>query len=174
MRIRFVTSCLLIILLSGCSGDLTGEVASKSATSESTEPSTNETLSPKEYGRIPDNNCWPAYDEDLKLVTQGMINSKYSVGSGFMAIFPPSDIKYIVAPPQNYVIAGTIRGIEGDSVIGLWGIWKDGNDDVRIFALNKQTQKYSIALQSSAWLDEVKANLLQLSVDTNLISCFKK
>ena len=71
-----------------------------------------------------------------------MINSKYSVGSGFMAIFPPSDIKYIVAPPQNYVIAGTIRGIEGDYVIGLWGIWKDGNDDVRIFALNKQTQKY--------------------------------
>jgi len=129
--------------------------------------------------------CRAAVEEDLKLVTQGMIDSKHRVESGFIARFPPrkDGPMSIVAPPYDYVLAATIRGTEGDSVIGLWGIWKDSSDYVRIFALNKQTEKYSIDL--AYWGDsdrgdeftaktEDKARILQLSVDTNLISCFQK
>jgi hypothetical protein len=72
------------------------------------------------------NSCQAADEEDLKLVTQGMIDSKYSIESGFIAMFPPrkDGPVYIVAPPYDYVLAATIRGTEGDSAIGLWGIWK--------------------------------------------------
>ena len=131
------------------------------------------------------NSCQAADEEDLKLVTQGLIDSRHRVESGFMAMFPPRKNVpvYIVAPPYDYVIAATIRGTEGVSVIGLWGIWKHRYvGEAKIFALNKQTQKYSIDL--AYWQDggrgelftasaEDKARILQLSVDTNLISCFQ-
>jgi len=130
--------------------------------------------------------CQAADEEDLKLVNQGMIDLKYRVESGFTAMFPPrkDEPLYIVAPPYDYVLAATIRGTEGDSVIGLWGIWKFRfHGDVRIFALNKQAHEYSIDL---AYWDgsgrgeeftptaEDKARILQLSVDANLIACFQK
>ena len=87
-----------------------------------------------------------------------------------------------MAPPYDYVIAATIRGTEGDSVIGLWGIWRGiSRERAAIFPLNKQTQKYSVDLVY--WKDsgyeeftpsaEDKARILQLSVDSNLISCFQ-
>jgi hypothetical protein len=88
-----------------------------------------------------------------------------------------------VAPPYDYVLAATIRGSQGDSVVGLWGIWRQRyGDRAAIFALNKETQKYSIDL--AYWDDigrgeeftasaEDKVRFLQLSVDTNLISCFQ-
>jgi len=130
--------------------------------------------------------CQAADEEDLKLVNQGMIDLKYRVESGFTAMFPPrkDGPVYIVAPPYGYVLAATIRGTEGDSVIGLWGIWRDiFRERVAIFALNKQTQKYSVDL--AYWDDsgrgeeftaiaEDKARFLRLSVDANLISCFQK
>ena len=93
--------------------------------------------------------CQAADEEDLKLVNQGMIDSKYRVESGFTAMFPPrkDGPLYIVAPPYDYVLAATIRGSQGDSVVGLWGIWRQRyGDRAAIFALNKQTQKYSIDL----------------------------
>lgn len=163
MKIKLGTVALvLIFFLSGCSS-----------------PSNEES-----NGAF-NNSCQAADEEDLKLVTQGLIDSKYRVESGFMAMFPPrkDGPVYIVAPPYDYVLAATIRGTEGDSVIGLWGIWKHTYvDEAKIFALNKQTQKYSVDL---AYLDESgrgeeftasaedKARILQLSVDTNLISCFQ-
>ena len=131
------------------------------------------------------NSCQAADEEDLKLVTQVMIDSRYRIESGFTVMFPPrkDGPLYIVAPPYDYVLAATIRGTEGDSVIGLWGIWKYRYvGEAKIFALNKQTQKYSIDL--AYWGDSGrgelftaraadKARILQLSVDTNLISCFQ-
>ena len=122
-----------------------------------------------------------------------MISTKYKVEAGFRSPFPPDNgVRYIVASPQNYVVAATIQGTEGDSVIGLWGIQiGTGFDPVSIFALNKKTEKYSVDLQFTSYYDssgnlrrdrgkeftptaEAKADLLQLSVDTNLISCFQK
>ena len=131
------------------------------------------------------NSCQAADEEDLKLVTQVMIDSRYRIESGFTAMFPPrkDGPLYIVAPPYDYVLAATIRGTEGDSVVGLWGIWRQRHGDrAWIFALNKQTHKYSVDL--AYWGDsgrgeeftasaEDKARFLQLSVDKNLISCFQ-
>ncbi len=129
--------------------------------------------------------CQAADEEDLKLVNQGMIDSRYRIESGFTAMFPPRQdgLWRIVAPPYDYVLAATIRGTGGDSVIGLWGIWKFHPGDARIFALNKQAHEYSIDL---AYWDgsgrgkeftataEDKARILQLSIDANLIACFQK
>jgi len=130
--------------------------------------------------------CQAADQEDLKLVNQGMIESRYRIESGFTAMFPPreDEPRYIVAPPYDYVLAATIRGIDGDSVIGLWGIWKyQRHGDARIFALNKQAHEYSIDLaywdgsgrgEEFTATAEDKARLLQLSVDANLIACLQK
>ena len=163
MRIKLGAAALaLIFFLSGCSS-----------------PSNEESS-----GSF-DNSCQAADEEDLKLVTQGLIDSKYRVESGFIAMFPPrkDGPVYIVAPPYDYVLAATIRDTEGDSVIGLWGIWRRSPTTViAVFALNKQTQNYSIDLaywddsgrgQEYAASAEDKARILQLSVDTNLISCFQ-
>ena len=163
MKTRIGTVLLaLTLVLSGCS-------------SSSNEESSSAAI----------DTCQAADEEDLKLVTQGMIDSKYRIESGFMAKFPPrkDGPVYIVAPPYGYVLVATIRGTEGDSVIGLWGIWRYSSGGVMIFALNKQTEKYSIDL--AYWGDsdrgdeftartEDKARFLQLSVDANLISCFQK
>jgi hypothetical protein len=149
--------------------------------------------STEESSTAPVNTCESASDEDLKNINEGMISAKYRVESGFRSPFPPDDgLRYIVAPPQKYVIAATIQGTEGDSVIGVWGIQIGVNfSPVSIFALNKQTQKYSVDLQSNFYYDksgnlrrdrgeeftaaaEAKTDLLQLSVDTNLLSCFQK
>ena len=149
--------------------------------------------SSEESSSAPVNTCQSASDEDLNNINKGMISTKYRVESGFRSPFPPDNgVRYYVAQPQNYVLAATIQGTEGDSVIGLWGIQIGrGFDPVSIFALNKQTQKYSVDLQSTSYYDrsgnlrrdrgeeftattEAKADLLQLSVDTNLISCFQK
>ena len=126
-------------------------------------------------------SCRAASEEDLKLVTQGIIDSKYRIDSGFIAMFPPrkDGPVYIVAPNFDYVLAASIRSSKRDSVIGLWGIQRFFSG-VQIFALNEQTQKYSVDL--AYWDDsgrgreftasaEDKARILQLSVDTNLISC---
>ncbi len=89
-----------------------------------------------------------------------------------------------MAPPYDYVLAATIRGAEGDSVVAIWGIWKYRHrGEARIFALNKQARKSSTDL--AYWNDsgrgedftakaEDKARILELSVDANLISCFQK
>ena len=131
------------------------------------------------------NSCQAAGEEDLKLVTQVMIDSRYRIESGFTAMFPPrkDGPLYIVAPPYDYVLAATIRNTEGDSVVGLWGIWRQRfGDRAAIFALNKQTQKYSIDLaywsgsgrgEEFTASAEDKARFLKLSVDKNLISCFQ-
>ena len=163
MKIKLGISALVIIFfLSGCS----------SPSNEESSGSFN-------------NSCQAADEEDLKLVTQGLIDSRHRVESGFMAMFPPrkDGPLYIVAPPYDYVLAATIRNTEGDSVVGLWGIWRQRfGDRAAIFALNKQTQKYSIDLAywSGSGRGELftaraedKARILQLSVDTNLISCFQ-
>jgi hypothetical protein len=130
--------------------------------------------------------CQAADEEDLKLVNQGMIDSRYRIESGFTAMFPPreDEPRYIVAPPYDYVLAATIRGIDGDSVIGLWGIWKYRHfGEARIFALNKQAHEYSIDLaywdgsgrgEEFTATAEDKARILQLSVDANLIACLQK
>ena len=164
MKIKLGTAALaLIFFLSGCSSSL----------NEDSSGSFN-------------NSCQAADEEDLKLATQVMIDSGYRIESGFTAMFPPrkDGPVYIVAPPYGYVLVATIRGTEEDSVIGLWGIWRDiSRERVAIFALNKQTQKYSVDL--AYWDDsgrgeeftaiaEDKARFLQLSVDANLISCFQK
>ena len=160
----------LTFLLSSCSSSSTEELSSASV-----------------------NACQSASDEDLENINVGMISTKYKVEAGFRSPFPPDNgVRYIVAPPQNYVVAATIQGTEGDSVIGLWGIQiGTGFDPVSIFALNKKTEKYSVDLQFTSYYDssgnlrrdrgkeftpttEAKADLLQLSVDTNLISCFRK
>ena len=163
MKIRIgATALALTFFLSGCS----------SPSNEESSGSLN-------------NSCQAADEEDLKLVTKGIIDSRYKVESGFMAKFPPrkNGPVYIVAPPYDYVIAATIRGTEGDSVIGLWGIRRGiSRERAAIFALNKQTQKYSIDLaywhgggrgEEFTASAEDKARFLQLSVDKNLISCFQ-
>jgi len=164
MKIRIGTAALaLTFFLSGCS----------STSNDDSSGSLN-------------NSCRAADEEDLKLVNQGMIDLKYRVESGFTAMFPPrkDGLLYIVAPPYDYVLAATIRGTEGDSVIGLWGIWKyQRHGDARIFALNKQAHEYSIDLaywdgsgrgEEFTATTEDKARILQLSVDANLIACFQK
>jgi hypothetical protein len=115
-----------------------------------------------------------------------MIDSRYRIESGFTAMFPPRQdgLRYIVAPPYDYVLAATIRGTGGDSVMGLWGIWKfQRHGDARIFALNKQAHEYSIDLaywdgsgrgEEFTATAEDKARILQLSIDANLIACFQK
>ena len=149
--------------------------------------------STEELSSAPVNTCQSASEEDLENITVGMISTKHKVEAGFRSPFPPDNgVRYFVAPPQNYVIAAIIQGTEGDSVIGLWGIqigW--GFDPVSIFALNRKTEKYSVDLQFTSYYDssgnlrrdrgkeftptaEAKADLLQLSVDTDLISCFRK
>ena len=164
MKIRIGTAALaLTFFLSGCSSPSNVELSGSF-----------------------NNSCQAASEDDLKLVNQGMTDSKYSIESGFIAMFPPrkDGPVYIVAPPYDYVLAATIRGTEGDSAIGLWGIWKHTHlDEAKIFALNKQTQKYSVDL--AYWGDSVrgeeftasaedKARILKLSVDTNLVSCVQK
>ena len=163
MKTLQVAGVVLTLFLSGCS-------------SPSNEESSSAAI----------DTCQAADEEDLKLVNQGMIDSKYRVESGFTAMFPPrkDGLRYIVAPPYDYVLAATIRGTEGDSVIGLWGIWKyQRHGDARIFALNKQAHEYSIDLaywdgsgrgEEFTATAEDKARILQLSIDANLIACFQK
>ena len=163
MKIKLgATALVLIFFLSGCS----------SPSNEESSGSDN-------------NSCQAADEEDLTLVTQVMIDSRYRVESGFIAMFPPrkNGPVYIVAPPYDYVLAATIRNTEGDSVVGLWGIWRQSHGDrAAIFALNEQTQKYSVDLaywsgsgrgEEFTASAEDKARFLKLSVDKNLISCFQ-
>lgn len=149
--------------------------------------------SSEELSSAPVNTCQSASEVDLENINVGMLSTNHKVEAGFRSPFPPDNgIRYIVAPPQNYVVAATIQGTEGDSVIGLWGIQIGmGFDPVSIFALNKKTEKYSVDLQFTSYYDssgnlrrdrgkeftptaEAKADLLQLSVDTDLISCFRE
>ena len=163
MRIKLGAAALaLIFFLSGCS----------SPSNEESSGSFN-------------NSCQAASEEDLKLITQVMIDSGYRIESGFTAMSPPRKDRPVppVAPPYDYVLAATIRNTEGDSVVGLWGIWRQRfGDRAAIFALNKQTQKYSIDLaywsgsgrgEEFTASAEDKARFLKLSVDKNLISCFQ-
>jgi len=108
-----------------------------------------------------------------------MVSSKYTVESGFAADFNADDVEAIKQVFPSYaspkVIAAAIKGTDGDSVIGLWGIQKF-DYGWRITALNKQTQEYSnlgADLAEGSATARVNAQMLELSVNTNAISCLQ-
>ena len=134
----------------------------------------------EESGSAPIKTCQAASEEDLTNINEGMISSKYKVASGFTADFSADDIEAIKQVFPSYVspkvFAANIPGDNGESVVGLWGIQKL---DVgwRITALNKQTQEFSLsgveAAEGSASA-RVNAVMLELSVNTNVLSCLEK
>ena len=124
--------------------------------------------------------CQSASAEDLTNINAGMINSKYTVESGFIADFSSEDIKAIkqVFPTFSSpkVFAANIPGNEGESVIGLWGIQKY-DYGWRITALNKQTMEYSnlgADVTENSATGRVNGVMLELSANTNVISCLSK
>lgn len=123
--------------------------------------------------------CQSASQEDLSNINAGMISSKYRVESGFIADFSAEDIEVIKQVFPSYtnpkVFAANIPGNEGESVIGLWGIQKY-DYGWRITALNKQTMEYSnlgADITESSATGRVNAAMLELSVNTNVISCLE-
>jgi hypothetical protein len=123
--------------------------------------------------------CQSASEEDLLNINAGMINSKYEVESGFIAEFSAEDVEVIKQIFPSYanpkVFAANIPGKEGESVIGLWGIQKF-DYGWRITALNKQTMEYSnlgADVTESSATGRVNAAMLELSVNTNVISCLQ-
>jgi hypothetical protein len=123
--------------------------------------------------------CQSASEEDLSNINAGMISSKYSVESGFIADFNAEDIEAIRQVFPTYtspkVFAANIPGKDGKSVLGLWGIQKF-DYGWRITALNKQTMEYSnlgADITESSATGRVNATMLELSVNTNAISCLQ-
>jgi hypothetical protein len=124
--------------------------------------------------------CESASDEDLTNINEGMISSKYRVESGFTADFNAEDVNVIKQVFPSYVspkvFAANIPGNDGKPVIGLWGIQKF-DYGWRITALNKQTMEYSnlgADVTESSATGRVTAVMLELSVNTNVISCLQK
>jgi hypothetical protein len=73
------------------------------------------------------------------------------------------------------VFAANIPGGEGEAVIGLWGIQKF-DYGWRITALNKETLEYSnlgADITESSATGRVNAVMLELSANTNVISCLQ-
>ena len=134
----------------------------------------------EESGSAPIKTCQAASEEDLTNINEGMISSKYKVASGFTADFSADDIEAIKQVFPSYVspkvFAANIPGDNGESVVGLWGIQKL-DFGWRITALNKQTQEFSLygveAAEGSASA-RVNAVMLELSVNTNVLSCLEK
>jgi len=124
-------------------------------------------------------SCQTASQEDLTNINEGMISSEYRVESGFTADFSAEDIETIKQVFPTYtsprVFAAKIPGKEGKSVIGLWGIQKF-DYGWRITALNKQTMEYSnlgADVTEGSATGRVNAAMLELSVNTNAISCLQ-
>lgn len=158
---RGVMSLALTFVLSACSS------------------SPSEQLSSEELSGAATKACQAASEEDLNNINEGMISSKYMAESGFVADFNAGDVDAIRQVFPSYVspkvIAAAIKGSDGDSVIGLWGIQKF-DYGWRITALNKQTQEYSnlgADLAQGSATARVNAQMLELSVNTNVISCLK-
>ena len=134
----------------------------------------------EESGSAPIKTCQAASEEDLTNINEGLISSKYKVASGFTADFSADDIEAIKQVFPSYVspkvFAANIPGDNGESVVGLWGIQKL-DFGWRITALNKQTQEFSLygveAAEGSASA-RVNAVMLELSVNTNVLSCLEK
>jgi hypothetical protein len=124
-------------------------------------------------------SCQSASDEDLANINDGMISSKYRVKSGFTANFSAEDIEAISQVFPTYtspkVFAANIPDEEGKSVVGLWGIQKF-DYGWRITALNQETKKYSnlgADITENSATGRVNAVMLELSVNTNAISCLQ-
>jgi ABC-type glycerol-3-phosphate transport system substrate-binding protein len=158
MKIKFGTAALaLTFLLSACSSS--SDKASSSA---------------------PVITCQNASEEDLKNINDGMISAKYRVESGFTADFNAEDIKTIKQVFPSYVspkvFAAHIPSPDGRVVIGLWGIQKF-DYGWRITALNDGTKKYSnlgADVSENSATGRVNAVMLELSANTNVISCIQK
>ena len=127
----------------------------------------------------PIDTCQTASEEDLNNINEGMISTKFQVESGFTADFSAEDIEAITQVFPSYVspkvFAAKIPGKEGESVIGLWGIQKF-DYGWRITALDKQTKEYSnlgADITESSATGRVNAVMLELSANTNVISCLK-
>ncbi len=124
-------------------------------------------------------SCQSASEEDLSNINAGMISSKYKVDSGFTADFSAEDIEAIRQVFPTYtsprVFAAKIPGKEGKEVVGLWGIQKF-DYGWRITALNEETLEYSnlgADITESSATGRVNAVMLELSVNTNAISCLQ-
>jgi hypothetical protein len=109
-----------------------------------------------------------------------MISTKFQVESGFTANFSAEDVEAITQVFPSYVnpkvFAANIPGKEGESVIGLWGLQKF-DYGWRITALDKQTKEYSnlgADITEGSATGRVNAVMLDLSANTNVISCLKK
>jgi hypothetical protein len=123
--------------------------------------------------------CQSASKEDLTNINDGMINAKFQVQSGFTANFSAKDIETIKQIFPTYtspkIFATNIPGKDGELVIGLWGIQKF-DYGWRITALNKQTKEYSnlgADITESSASGRVNAAMLELSVNTNVVSCLQ-
>ena len=134
----------------------------------------------EESGSAPIKTCQAASEEDLTNINDGMISSKYKVATGFTADFSADDIDAIKQVFPSYVsprvFAANIPGDNGESVVGLWGIQKF-DYGWRITALNDQTKKYSnlgADISDSSATGRVNAVMLELSANTNVLSCLEK
>ena len=123
--------------------------------------------------------CQSASEEDLRNINDGMISSKYRVDSGFTADFSAKDTEAIKQVFPSYmspkIFAANIPGTDGDSVLGLWGIQKF-DYGWRITALNDQTKQYSnlgADITENSATGRVNAVMLELSVNTNVMSCLQ-
>lgn len=124
--------------------------------------------------------CQSASDEDLTNINEGMISSKYRVDAGFTAEFSAEDVVAIREVFPSYenpkILAANIPSPDGGSVIGLWGIQKF-DYGWRITALNNQTKKYSnlgADISDSSATGRVNALMLELSINTNVLSCLQQ
>ena len=134
----------------------------------------------EESGSAPIKTCQAASEEDLTNINDGMISSKYKVSTAFTADFSADDIDAIKQVFPSYVsprvFAANISGDNGESVVGLWGIQKF-DYGWRITALNEQTKNYSnlgADISDSSATGRVNALMLELSANTNVLSCLEK
>ena len=134
----------------------------------------------EESGDAPIKTCQAASGEDLKNINDAMIRSKYQVASGVTADFSAEDTEAIKQVFPSYVsprvFAAKIPGDNGESVVGLWGIQKF-DYGWRITALNEQTKNYSnlgADISDSSATGRVNALMLELSANTNVLSCLEK
>lgn len=151
------TTLALALLLSGCSS--TSNEASSSTAFDT---------------------CQTASEEDLKNINEGMKSSKFQVESGFVADFNADDVAEIKMVFPTYksprIFAANIPVADGKPVVGLWGI-QDFDYGWRITALDEQTKKYSnlgADISDSSATGRVNAVMLELSANTNVLSCLKK
>ena len=134
----------------------------------------------EESGSAPIKTCQVASEEDLKNINDEMKSAKYQVVSGVTADFSSEDTEAIKQVFPSYVsprvFAANIPGDNGESVVGLWGIQKF-DYGWRITALNEQTKNYSnlgADISDSSATGRVNAVMLELSANTNVLSCLEK